>query len=146
MQTRGVMTEQAVFCGLDTIPAAVELMLKYACGFLAVVGDSGNVIGAITAVRLEMAGFQRFPSWMWRNADVLDFVGWLRENNGSSPDGGEVGFYGLGLYSMHAPLEAVLAYLDSVDPEGAGARGIAMPALSISGKILRSTRMRLDSA
>src|SRR5689334_14848175 len=25
--------------------------------------------------------FQRFPQWMWRNADVLDFVGWLREYN-----------------------------------------------------------------
>ena len=24
-------------------------------------------------------GFQRFPPWMWRNADVLDFVGWLRD-------------------------------------------------------------------
>jgi len=26
-----------------------------------------------------LSGFQRFPQWMWRNADVLDFVGWLRE-------------------------------------------------------------------
>src|SRR5437764_8300005 len=25
-----------------------------------------------------LAGFDRFPAWMWRNADVLDFVGWLR--------------------------------------------------------------------
>ena len=23
--------------------------------------------------------FGRFPTWMWRNADVLDFVGWLRD-------------------------------------------------------------------
>ncbi len=66
-----------------------------------------------------LAGFQRFPSWMWRNADVLDFVGWLREHNDSSPDGVKVGFYGLDLYSMHASIEAVLAYLDKVDPEGA---------------------------
>ena len=28
-----------------------------------------------------LAGFQRFPAWMWRNADVLDFVGWLRNYN-----------------------------------------------------------------
>ena len=27
---------------------------------------------------LALAGFRRFPQWMWRNADVLDFVGWLR--------------------------------------------------------------------
>ncbi len=28
-----------------------------------------------------LRGFQRFPTWMWRNADVLDFVGWLRAHN-----------------------------------------------------------------
>src|SRR5947209_13057232 len=28
-----------------------------------------------------LAGFERFPTWMWRNADVLDFIGWLREHN-----------------------------------------------------------------
>ena len=28
-----------------------------------------------------LAGFKRFPTWMWRNADVLDFVGWLRNHN-----------------------------------------------------------------
>ena len=29
----------------------------------------------------SLAGFKRFPTWMWRNADVLDFVGWLREQH-----------------------------------------------------------------
>ncbi len=28
-----------------------------------------------------LGDFKRFPTWMWRNADVLDFVGWLREFN-----------------------------------------------------------------
>ena len=28
-----------------------------------------------------LAGFRRFPAWMWRNADVLDFLGWLRNYN-----------------------------------------------------------------
>jgi len=67
-----------------------------------------------------LAGFRRFPAWMWRNADVLDFVGWMREYN-ESPQGGvaPVGFYGLDLYSLHASIEAVLVYLDKVDPEGA---------------------------
>src|SRR3981081_2353965 len=31
----------------------------------------------------SLADFRRFPTWMWRNADVLDFVGWLRAHNGS---------------------------------------------------------------
>ncbi len=67
-----------------------------------------------------LAGFKRFPAWMWRNADVLDFVGWLREYNDSLPPGTKkAGFYGLDLYSLHTSIEAVLNYLEKVDPEGA---------------------------
>src|SRR6266513_1302352 len=32
-----------------------------------------------------LAGFQRFPVWMWRNADVLDLVGWVRAHNDRLP-------------------------------------------------------------
>jgi erythromycin esterase-like protein len=64
-------------------------------------------------------GFRRFPQWMWRNADVLDFVGWLREHNDQRGEGAKAGFYGLDLYSLHASIQAVLGYLRLVDPEGA---------------------------
>jgi erythromycin esterase-like protein len=64
-------------------------------------------------------GFKRFPQWMWRNADVLDFVGWLQGHNASLPDAERVGFYGLDLYSLHASMEAVLRYLRVVDPDAA---------------------------
>lgn len=67
-----------------------------------------------------LGGFRRFPQWMWRNADVLDFVGWLRaHNDGLGPHERPVGFYGLDLYSLHASIEAVLAYLRVVDPDAA---------------------------
>ena len=67
-----------------------------------------------------LSGFQRFPQWMWRNADVLDFVGWLREHNDQQIfEDRKCGFYGLDLYSLHASIEAVLAYLDKLDPEAA---------------------------
>jgi erythromycin esterase-like protein len=67
-----------------------------------------------------LSGFKRFPQWMWRNADVLDFVGWLREHNDEQSFANrKAGFYGLDLYSLHASIEAVLAYLDKVDPEAA---------------------------
>ena len=67
-----------------------------------------------------LGGFKRFPAWMWRNADVLDFVGWLRSyNDGLEPIAPKAGLYGLDLYSLHASIEAVLEYLDKVDPEGA---------------------------
>jgi len=67
-----------------------------------------------------LAGFKRFPAWMWRNADVLDFIGWLRAYNDSLREGApKAGFYGLDLYSLHSSIEAVLNYLDRVDPQGA---------------------------
>ena len=68
----------------------------------------------------SLGDFRRFPRWMWRNADVLEFVEWLRDYNdalaGNAP---QVGFYGLDLYSLHASIQAVVGYLDKVDPEGA---------------------------
>ena len=68
-----------------------------------------------------LGGFLRFPQWMWRNADVLDFVGWLREyNDGRAGQDKRIGFYGLDLYSLHASMAAVLDYLRIVDPRAAG--------------------------
>src|SRR2546425_89770 len=66
-----------------------------------------------------LGGFKRFPQWMWRNADVLDFVGWLREHNDRQADEAKAGFYGLDLYSLYTSIEQVLAYLERVDPEAA---------------------------
>jgi erythromycin esterase-like protein/predicted phosphoribosyltransferase len=64
-----------------------------------------------------LADFGRFPTWMWRNADVLDFVGWLRAHNETQPVSHRAGFYGLDLYSLRASMQAVLGYLDKVDPQ-----------------------------
>jgi erythromycin esterase-like protein/predicted phosphoribosyltransferase len=66
-----------------------------------------------------LGDFGCFPTWMWRNADVLDFVGWLRTHNEGRPATERAGFYGLDLYSLRASMEAVLRYLDNVDPAAA---------------------------
>lgn len=66
-----------------------------------------------------LSGFKRFPAWMWRNADVLDFIGWLRTHNDSLDQAKRIGFYGLDLYSLHASMERVLRYLDEIDPDAA---------------------------
>ena len=65
-----------------------------------------------------LADFRRFPTWMWRNTDVVEFVEWLRAHNEVLPPGAtKTGFYGLDLYSLHASMKAVLRYLERVDPE-----------------------------
>jgi erythromycin esterase-like protein len=65
-----------------------------------------------------LSGFARFPSWLWRNTEVLSFVRWLRDWNDRHPDR-KVGFYGLDLYSLMTSVHAVITYLDTVDAEAA---------------------------
>src|SRR5690606_31375145 len=70
-----------------------------------------------------MRTFERFPTWMWANTEVLDFVRWLAGFN-AMPERAEagnrpVGFYGLDLYSMSSSAQAVIAYLDKHDPPAA---------------------------
>jgi erythromycin esterase-like protein len=68
-----------------------------------------------------LRGFERFPTWMWRNTVVLDFVGWLRERNDrlDADERAKVGFYGLDLYSLHRSVQEVISYLEGVDPAAA---------------------------
>jgi erythromycin esterase-like protein len=57
---------------------------------------------------------------MWRNTAVADFVEWLREHNDTRPKGAaKAGFYGLDLYSLHSSMNAVLRFLETVDPKAA---------------------------
>jgi erythromycin esterase-like protein len=72
---------------------------------------------------LEALGdYKRFPRWMWRNADILDLVGWIKTHNESGrTKQPKVGVYGLDLYSLHASMDAVIRYLQKVDPEAATA-------------------------
>ncbi len=66
-----------------------------------------------------LGDFMRFPRWMWRNSDVVAFLTWLRDYNAARPEPARAGFYGLDLYSLHRSMDAVLAYLDKVDPPAA---------------------------
>ena len=63
--------------------------------------------------------FSRFPTWMWRNTEVHDFISWLREHNSGLPYDARTGFYGLDLYSLYSSTNAVTTYLDRIDPEAA---------------------------
>jgi erythromycin esterase-like protein len=68
----------------------------------------------------SLGGFARFPTWMWRNTAVADFVRWLRtHNDGVAERAKRVGFYGLDLYSLHASMRAVVEYLEQHDPAAA---------------------------
>jgi erythromycin esterase-like protein len=65
--------------------------------------------------------FRRFPTWMWRNREVRDFVQWLRARNAGLPSVQRVGFYGMDLYSLYRSADEVIGYLETVDAEQAEA-------------------------
>lgn len=65
------------------------------------------------------APFQRFPTWMWRNTEVVELIDWMRAHNEGVGAAKRAGFYGLDIYNMSASIAAVLRYLDDVDPQAA---------------------------
>ena len=64
----------------------------------------------------EWTAFARFPTWMWRNEDVRGFVDGLRDYNASRDQSARVAIHGLDIYSFYQSTEAVIEYLNDVDP------------------------------
>ncbi len=102
-----------------------ELITRRGFQFVAVEADwpdaariDDYVLGGPRRSKLEFVPFERFPTWMWRNEEVHDFVDWLRAYN-ADQGGRRVGFHGLDLYSLFTSIAAVLTYLDEVDPGAA---------------------------
>jgi protein-L-isoaspartate(D-aspartate) O-methyltransferase len=74
----------------------------------------------VTASPTREIAFTRFPTWMWRNREMRDFVHWLAaHNSGVSDPSRRAGFHGLDLYGLYASRDAVLRRLDEVDAEAA---------------------------
>lgn len=65
--------------------------------------------------------FRRFPTWMWRNYAVRGFIQWLHAHNAGRPASSRAGFYGLDLYSLYRSADAVIEYLEDIDPDQAAA-------------------------
>jgi protein-L-isoaspartate(D-aspartate) O-methyltransferase len=103
-----------------------ELIMEKGFRFVAVEADWPDAARIDHYVRhfryppSEWTAFARFPTWMWRNNEVRDFVDWLREHNGTVAKSERVAFHGLDLYSLYDSIRAVLNYLDEVDPASAG--------------------------
>jgi protein-L-isoaspartate(D-aspartate) O-methyltransferase len=102
-----------------------ELIARRGFSFVAVEADWPDaarideyVLGDARRSNVAFTPFERFPTWMWRNQEVHDFVDWLRAYNADHP-AQAAGFHGLDLYSLFTSIAAVLAYLDEVDPDAA---------------------------
>lgn len=60
--------------------------------------------------------FDRWPTWMWANWEVVAFAEWLRTFNRNRDYAQKVGFYGLDVYSLWESLEAVLDHVSRFHP------------------------------
>lgn len=112
---RALITERLIAeCGFTAVAAEADWPDAWRVNrFVRGLSDDGFAIDALD-------GFRRFPTWMWRNTDVVDFIDWLRAWNDALPrDAAKAGFYGLDLYSLHRSMQAVLAFLDERDAEAA---------------------------
>lgn len=103
-----------------------ELIERKGFSFIAIEGDWPDAARIDHYIRhaeyppSEWIAFARFPTWMWRNREVRDFVDWLRERNAGFDADRRIAFHGLDLYSMYNSIRSVLHYLDDVDPRTAG--------------------------
>ncbi|MER7440607.1 erythromycin esterase family protein [Micromonospora avicenniae] len=74
--------------------------------------------GGIVEPLVALERFERWPTWMWANAEVARFSGWLRAWNAQRPEGQRAGFHGLDVYSLWESMQAIFDYLGEEDPAG----------------------------
>jgi erythromycin esterase-like protein len=73
--------------------------------------DSGD------SARDVLHAFERWPTWMWANREVVALIDWMHEHNRTLPESRQAGFYGLDVYSLWDSMRAVTEYLERIDPQ-----------------------------
>lgn len=104
-----------------------RLIAEQGFSFVAVEGDWPDCYDVNRSVTLAseapddpaevLHGFERWPTWMWANDDVVNFTRWLRNHNVEVNPEDRVGFYGLDVYSLWDSLRATLDYLQTHQPQ-----------------------------
>lgn len=98
-----------------------RLIERHGFNLVAVEGDWPDIARIDDYVRHDAprarAGeaFVRFPTWMWRNREVLAFSDWLRGYNARLTPEARASMHGLDVYSLGASLNAVIEYLEERD-------------------------------
>jgi erythromycin esterase-like protein len=72
--------------------------------------------GSGDSARDVLHAFERWPTWMWANEEVVELVEWLRRHNHGQPAARKAGFYGLDVYSLWDSLYQILGYLSRTKP------------------------------
>jgi len=75
--------------------------------------DSGQ------SAREVLHQMSRGPTWMWANWEITALAEWLYKFNSTLPRNTKIGFFGLDVYSLWESMEAIISYLQQVDPNAA---------------------------
>ena len=99
-----------------------RLMEQKGFNFIAVEGDwpscyrlnryVRNFPGSDATAREAMQDFNRWPTWIWANSEVIALTDWMRERNQGRRAHEQVGFYGIDVYSLWESMEEIIAYLE----------------------------------
>jgi erythromycin esterase-like protein len=67
----------------------------------------------------SLGSYRRYPIWMWRNNNVVEFISWAKSHNQYRELNDQISFLGLDLYSLYSSATMVLRYLQKNDPSAA---------------------------
>ncbi|WP_102347688.1 erythromycin esterase family protein [Bacillus sp. Marseille-P3661] len=102
-----------------------QLIKEHQFSFIAVEGDwpacfevnryiKGLAPEYISAADVLKQSFNRWPSWMWANHEMVDLIEWLYSYNQKQATK-KIGFYGLDVYSLWESMTAIVNYLKKIE-------------------------------
>lgn len=108
------------------------LIVKHGFKFVAVEGEwppcwrLNRYIGAGEGenAREALGQFQRWPTWLWANTEIIRLAEWMRSHNEALQEQRKdtrspalpVGFYGLDVYSFFDSMDALVRQLERINP------------------------------
>jgi erythromycin esterase-like protein len=77
-----------------------------------------NIGSPPSDVREALKSFNRWPTWMWANQEIIELVQWLKDFNQQTKRKNKVGFYGLDVYSLWESMDEIIKYLERTGNTG----------------------------
>jgi erythromycin esterase-like protein len=77
-----------------------------------------NIGSPPSDVREALESFNRWPTWMWANQEIIELVQWLKDFNQQTKRKNKVGFYGLDVYSLWESMDEIIKYLERTGNTG----------------------------
>lgn len=125
---------------------SLELIRNHGFQFIAFEGDwpdfediNKSLLGKTEEPidQLLNESFRRWPSWMWSNREMEEFIYNLRLHNLSIAPERRVRFHGLDLYSIHESAQRIPVILEQLDPALAKQVSNRLSDINQSGNVLK---------